>query len=359
MHALELSLTLTRPAFKLAVDLRLPARGVTVLFGPSGSGKTTLLRCVAGLERATGRIAIGDTLWQDDKRAHFTPTWQRAVGFVFQEASLFEHMNVQANLNYGIKRDGQTGGQAALQAAIELLGIGPLLKRTTDNLSGGERQRVAIARALAMQPRILLLDEPLASLDQAKRQDILPWLERLHRELRIPVLYVTHAMDELARLGDHVVLLEDGRVQAHGSVAQVLSNADIATSLGALAGAMLAGVVCEDNARFHLTRIDVGNASLWLRSQNLHLGSAVRLHIHANDVSLSLAEPINSSIQNCIPGTITGITSDTHPAHAIVTIGHGEQRLLSRVTQRAVAALHLQVGSPVWCQIKAVALAGR
>jgi molybdate transport system ATP-binding protein len=369
---LHVQLSLQREDYALALDVHLPARGITVLFGPSGSGKTTVLRCVAGLERASGVVALGAHVWQDDSRQHFTPTWARAIGYVFQEASLFEHLNVQANLEYGIKRSSNQAtaqqARAALDDAVALLAIGHLRHRTTSSLSGGERQRVAIARALAMQPKLLLLDEPLASLDMARRQEILPWLERLHTELDMPVLYVTHAMDELTRLADHVVLLNAGRVQAHGPVASVLSDPSIAAAIGTNAGAILQGVVGEHDSRFHLTCIHLTTAAhvhnstpsagVWVRSQDLRTGTAVRLHVHASDVSLATREPTDSSIQNKLHGVITAITPDAHPAHAIVTVRTHEQVVLSRITQRALSALSLQVGSAVWCQIKSVALAG-
>ena len=227
---IQLNLSLTRDGFAFNIALELPARGVTVFFGPSGSGKTTLLRCVAGLEQATGKVIIGDDIWQDSSNRVFEPTWARDLGYVFQEASLFEHMNVRENLNFGIKRVRKPGAKKALGFAIELLGIAHLLNRAIQGLSGGERQRVAIARALATQPRILLLDEPLASLDIARRQEILPWLENLHKELEIPVLYVTHSMQELTQLADHVVLLNNGAAQLHGPLAEIFSNPEFAAT---------------------------------------------------------------------------------------------------------------------------------
>ena len=356
-QALRLALSLQRQSFALEVDLELPARGVTVLFGPSGSGKTTILRCVAGLERAQGCVTIGDTVWQDDSRVNWTPTWQRDLGYVFQEASLFEHLSVQANLVYGIKRTNKPGGEAALKAATTLLGIEHLADRDTTSLSGGERQRVAIARALATQPKILLLDEPLASLDSARRQEILPWLERLHNELSIPVLYVTHAMEELTRLADHVVLLDNGRVKVEGSVTQALSDSIFASHAGSEAGAVLAGSVAEHDNTYHLTCIDVSGARLWVRQKELAVGTAVRIHIHASDVSLALTEPCDSSIQNKICGVIESINDDAHPASCLIGIRYQDQRLLARVTRKALVTLGLTVGTAVWAQIKSVALA--
>jgi molybdate transport system ATP-binding protein len=356
-HSLRLALSLNRPDFSLELDLALPGEGITVLFGPSGSGKTTVLRCVAGLERAKGCVTVGQHVWQDDATAQWLPTWKRDLGYVFQEASLFEHLSVRDNLSYGIKRTGKSGGGAALNVATELLGIGHLADRNPSSLSGGERQRVAIARALATQPKLLLLDEPLASLDIARRQEIMPWLERLHTELSIPVLYVTHSMEELTRLADHVVLLTNGQVSAQGSIAHVLSDSAFARELGSDAGAVLTGHVAEHDNRYYLTVIDVNGARLWVRQKDLAIGSAVRVHIHASDVSLALTEPKDSSIQNKILGVIESIADDVHPASCLVAIRCQDQRLLARVTRKALANLELGVGAAAWAQIKSVALA--
>lgn len=217
-----IDVSLSREDFQLTVHLNLPAKGITGLFGHSGSGKTTLLRCVAGLESSSGIIRIGDDVWQDTSQGLFVPTWQRDLGMVFQEASLFEHLSVKQNMEYGMTRVRKPGGQKSLDAAIELLGIGHLLNRAPGSLSGGERQRVAIARALATQPRLLLLDEPLASLDIPRKKEILPWLDRLHAELSIPVMYVTHSVEEISRLADDVVTLENGHVSDTGPVADLL-----------------------------------------------------------------------------------------------------------------------------------------
>lgn len=212
------------PGFSLNLDLNLPARGVTAIFGESGSGKTTLLRCVAGLERAQhGRLTIKGEVWQDEQT--FLPVYKRPLGYVFQEASLFPHLSVLGNLRYGLTRS-KTEQSVSLDQAVGLLGIGHLLDRKPDRLSGGERQRVGIARALAVSPRLLLMDEPLAALDMARKQEILPYLERLHDELEFPVLYVTHSPDEVARLADQLVVMENGRVLAHGPLAETLSRLD-------------------------------------------------------------------------------------------------------------------------------------
>lgn len=355
---IDLNLRLERADFALATDLQLPARGITVLFGPSGSGKTTVLRCVAGLEAAQGKVVINGEVWQDSEKKVFRPTWQRDLGYVFQEASLFAHLNVKSNLNYGIKRIRKPDATRALSEAIELLGIGQLLDRDPASLSGGERQRVAIARALAMQPRLLLLDEPLASLDTVRRQEILPWLERLHTELSIPVLYVTHAMNELTRLADHVVLLDRGRVQLNGAIENVLADPRFAASVGGEAGAILHGTICGHDAEFGLSGIDLQGTRLWVKRHDVAVGSPVRLHVHATDVSLALHEPADSSIQNRLFGEITGVYDDAHPWSQIVVLRHGQQQLLCRVTRKACHELGLRVGMSVWALMKSVALTG-
>lgn len=353
-----LSLALPRGSFNLALDITIPSRGVTVLFGPSGSGKTTVLRCIAGLEHASGRVAIGDEIWQDDGRQIFVPTWQRELGYVFQEASLFEHLNVRRNLEFGLNRSRieRQAARAALDDAIDLLSIGALLDRSTVNLSGGERQRVAIARALVTKPKILLLDEPLASLDIARRKEILPWLERLHRELQIPVIYVTHSLDELARLADHVVMLDHGKVSASGSLQDICTHPIMATAAGDEAGVVIESTIQSIDREFHLAEVGFGNGTLWVRDGGVPAGAPIRVRILARDVSLATSAQSSSTIQNVISGVIESITNEAHASQALVTVRCGDAMLLSRVTHRALATLQLHTGSPVWCQVKSAAL---
>lgn len=357
-RGVSISLALQRTNFSLDVNCVLPLNGITVLFGPSGSGKTTILRCLAGLERAAGRIAIGDEVWQDDQRQIFVPTWERELGYVFQEASLFEHLDVRDNLEYGLKRLRlqREPARAALNDAIELLGIGALLDRSTANLSGGERQRVAIARALVTRPKILLLDEPLASLDVARRKEILPWLERLHRELQIPVIYVTHSLDELARLADHVVMLDQGTVTASGSLRDICTNPTMALAAGDEAGVVIESCIAGIDPQFHLAEVTFGEGTLWVRDAGLQNGATIRLRILARDVSLATSAHGHSTIQNVIPGVIESITDDAHASQALVAVRCASEVLLSRVTHRALATLQLSAGSPVWCQVKSAAL---
>ncbi|HSH88643.1 MAG TPA: molybdenum ABC transporter ATP-binding protein [Ramlibacter sp.] len=357
-----IKVSLARPAFDLNAAFEMPARGITVLFGPSGSGKTTLLRCVAGLERprdATVRISGVD--WQDDAQGIFMPVWQRPLGYVFQEASLFDHLDVRANLDYGLRRAG--GGskhRIALDQAVMLLGIAHLLTRRTHELSGGERQRVAIARALASQPRLLLLDEPLASLDHARRQEILPWLESLRDELHIPMLYVTHSVDEVARLADTLVVLDHGRIVAAGPTAETLARTDVPVVLGEDAGALLEGTVQERDERWGLARVAFEGGELWLPEGGLAAGKRVRVRVLARDVSVAIRKPEGTSIQNVLPCTVQSLSPGSHVSQVLVRLRcegpHENSILLARITARAADSLELAPGTAVWAQVKSAAL---
>jgi len=365
------ALRLARPGFTLEVALSLPERGVSALFGPSGCGKTTVLRALAGLERAAGRVALGEEIWQDDASKRFLATHRRPIGYVIQESALFPHLSVQGNLDYGLKRSAPAERRVALDQVVGLLGIGPLMARRPATLSGGERQRVAIARALATSPRLLLMDEPLAALDAKRKAELLPYLDRLHQELAIPIVYVSHAIDEVARLADHLVLLEAGRVLAEGPVADMLARLDLNLPLGESAGVVLDGVVGERDERWQLARLDVacgtGSAfGLWARDQGLPLGHRVRVRVLARDVSLTRAPQTGTSIGNQLRGTVEAIADDEHPALALVRVrvGKGEggaeqgAPLVARLTRRSAHALGLAPGQPVWAQVKTVALMG-
>ena len=249
--------------FTLDVDLGLPGRGVTALFGPSGCGKTTLLRCIAGLQPTKhGLVSVNDEIWQDERT--YVPTHRRPLGYVFQEASLFGHLSVRGNLEYGLKRVPPARRRVAQRDVIEMLGIGPLLDRASGTLSGGERQRVAIARALGVSPRLLLMDEPLASLDVARKQEILPYLQRLHDDLDIPVLYVSHSPDEVARLADHVVLLSQGRAVAQGGLHETLARLDLSGAFADDVGVVIDAVVAQHDDADHFSRLDFAGGSVWV-----------------------------------------------------------------------------------------------
>jgi molybdate transport system ATP-binding protein len=351
---LRLQFTLTRADFALNINLQLPGRGVTALFGPSGCGKTTLLRCIAGLEHASGSLMVNEHLWQD--ATHFVPTHQRAIGYVFQEASLFPHLSVRGNLQYGMKR-ASSNGKVASDPIIDLLGIRALLDRKPEGLSGGERQRVAIARALAVDPKLLLMDEPLAALDLKRKQEILPYLDRLQATLEIPILYVTHSPDEVVRLAHHLVVMDAGSVVASGELADTLSQLDLPVKLGQEAGVVIESVVGSIESQWHLTRMDFDGGSVWIRDPGLVLGAKARVRILASDVSLAREQPGKSSIQNVLQGEIDAMRDDEHPGLVLVRVKVGDTALLARVTKRAVSELALMPGDTVWTQVKSVALA--
>ncbi len=356
MNAIDARFRLDWPGFTLDVDLALPGRGVTALFGHSGSGKTTLLRCIAGLEKASrGRLSFKGNIWQDEQT--WLPPHQRPIGYVFQEASLFPHLTILGNLQFGMKRSA-TAQRVGLEQAIELLGIGHLLARKPDTLSGGERQRVGIARALAVGPEILLMDEPLAALDLKRKQEILPYLERLHDELAIPVIYVSHSPDEVARLADHIVAMEGGKVLANGPLGDTLARLDLPIRLGEDAGVVIEATVAERDPQWHLVRVDFPGGHLWVRDNDMPLDHRARVRILARDVSLSHNKGEDTSILNALPARVSEIAEDTHPALALVRLDVGNTPLIARVTKRSASQLGIRPGMELWAHIKAVALIG-
>jgi molybdate transport system ATP-binding protein len=268
-------------------------------------------------------------------------------------------LDVAGNLAYGHQRAEKQSRNAmsrvVVDQATELLGIGHLLKRRSHELSGGERQRVAIARALVTQPRLLLLDEPLAALDHARRQEVLPWLEKLRDDLNIPMLYVTHAVDEVARLADTLVVMNEGRVQANGPVADVLTQAKLPV-VGEDAGALLTGIVLNIDTQWHLAQVGFAGGALWVRDSGLSVGQTVRLRVLARDVSVTLHEAMHTSIQNHVPCVVDAITPEAHPSQMLLRLRCGDTVLLARVTARGVHELGLHVGMQVWAQVKSVAL---
>jgi molybdate transport system ATP-binding protein len=343
----------------LDVALQLPQRGVTVVVGPSGSGKTTLLRCLAGLEPAArGRLRVGQAVWQDDavRPACFLPTWRRPLGYVFQEASLFEHLSVRGNLNFGLQRaQRQTqrsawAGNKTLAQAVDILGIGHLLDRPVSTLSGGERQRVAMARALATQPQLMLMDEPLAALDEARREELLGWLERLRNEGDCPMVYVTHSMAEATRLADTLVLMSQGTVRRAGPVAEVL---------GQEGETLLNAQVLSKDPAWHLMTLGFAGGELVLPDAGLPVGSQTRVRVLARDVSLNRQPPQSSSIQNSWPCVVRGWAPGPHPAQVLVQLQlAGGTLLQANITARALDQLQLQPDDSVWACVKAVSWVG-
>jgi molybdate transport system ATP-binding protein len=353
---LRARLRLDRGAFRLDVDLDLPQRGISALSGHSGSGKTTILRAIAGLERAPGGyVALGGEVWQDDARGVFVPVHKRALGYVFQEASLFPHLSVRANLEFGRRRVPAHERRFALEPVTALLGIENLLERRPDGLSGGERQRVAIARALLASPRLLLMDEPLAALDLRRKLEILPYLERMHAELAIPIVYVSHAPDEVARLADHLVLLDDGKAVASGPLTETLARVDLPPSFADDAGVVLDTMLAghEEDA---LSRLEFAGGALFVGRRREAIGTHLRCRIHARDVSLALAQPHGTSIVNRLPAVVTAVAATETPGHVLVQLRVGPSPLLARITARSRRELGIEPGVQLWAQIKGVAL---
>jgi molybdate transport system ATP-binding protein len=354
---LEVQFLLARPGgFSLETAFTAPGRGVTALFGGSGCGKTTVLRCVAGLERAHGCCRIQGETWQDD--SSFLPAHRRPIGYVFQEASLFPHLSVRANLEFGWRLVERAERHIRFDDTVELLGIGPLLGRDTARLSGGERQRIAIARALLTSPRLLLMDEPLSALDHASKEAIIPYLERVFDELGLPVLYVSHHPDEVARLADHMVLLEEGKVTASGEAADLMTRLDLPLVRFDSASAFLNGEVAGHDDTFHLTYVDMTAGRFTIPREDLEIGRRARIQVHARDVSLALADHHDTSILNILPARVLD-THDLDPSQLLVRLRLEDgQNLIARVTRRSGVALGLHEGKPLYAQIKSVALVG-
>jgi molybdate transport system ATP-binding protein len=342
--------------FALDASLEIPIRGVTGLFGPSGSGKTTLLRAIAGLDYIpNGFLKFGEMIWQD--RQVFVPAHKRRLGYVFQEASLFDHFSVRKNLEYGQKRVPVRENQVSLSESIDLLGIAPLLRRKPETLSGGERQRVAIARALAASPKILLMDEPLSGLDQASRNEILPYLDSLHNELNIPVIYVSHILEEMIRLADHLILLDAGQIVAAGRAQQVLSDLDVSSRLSSEAAAIIDAEVIGSDEDFHLSLLQFSGGILKLAAGSLKKGDRVRLKLAARDVSLTLEHQSGTSILNIFPAKVEEINPESD-TQVMVRLVAGSTSILSRITRKSAFDLELKPGKQVFAQVKSVALIG-
>ena len=343
-------------AFHLDVDLSLPSSGITVLYGESGSGKTTLLRCIAGLEHAPqAYLEVNQQVWQDSISGLFLPTYRRALGYVFQDAQLFPHLTVADNLAFGLKRIKNNVGTTDLKTVVELLGIGSLLKRLPERLSGGERQRVAIARALVLNPDILLMDEPLASLDAKRKQEIMPFLKRLHQELTIPMLYVTHDQQEVTQLADTLIILSNGVVQTSGTIEEMQNRVDVSLAEERDATTVWQATIAEHESNYHLTRVDFLGGSISLPTIAANIGTPLRIQIYARDVSITLEPSMASSILNVLAATITDITDDNQ-GRSIIRLQIGNQTLLAHITHKSAVLLKLQLGMKVYAQIKGISI---
>ncbi|WP_018078072.1 molybdenum ABC transporter ATP-binding protein [Thiobacillus denitrificans] len=340
--------------FSLDADFSLPSHGVTALFGQSGSGKTTLLRLIAGLSRAPGRLVVGGEVWQDD--TVFVPTQRRALGYVFQEASLFPHLSVRANLEYGWQRVPPGERTIRRDEVIDWLELAPLIALQPHQLSGGQRQRVAIGRALLSCPRLLLMDEPMAALDAGARADILPYLERLHRELELPLLYVSHALDEVARLADTLLLIEAGRIVYQGPLAAGLTRLDLPLAHRDTAATIIDATVATHDEALQLTHVVRGAVALELPGLHGLPGAPLRVRVAARDVSLALAMPQQTSILNLLPARVAELADDA-PGQVLVRLALDDTVLLARITRKSAQLLGLQPGTPVVAQVKSVAVA--
>lgn len=351
---IEARFYLQRDEFILDASMTVPRQGITAIFGPSGCGKTTLLRAIAGLEDCErGYFSLGENVWQDDR--FNLPAHRRSLGYVFQETNLFPHLTVRANLEYGYKRLPVSARRLAYEQVVSLLGIEPLLPRRTHNLSGGERQRVAIARALLTSPSLLLMDEPLAALDMNSKAEIYPFLEQLHRDLAIPILYVSHSPDEVARLADYLALMESGRIRATGPIAEMLTRSDLPLAHGSEAESIIEAKVVGHDAAYHLTYLEFAGGKFTVPRKELAEGQVVRLRVLARDVSLTLAQQTNTSILNIFPARVEELLEE-NPAQMTVRLDAAGVSILSRITRKSAQALELAPGKQVYAQVKTVAL---
>ena len=354
--SISLRYVFQREDFRLDTDLEIPMHGITGVFGESGSGKTTLLRCIAGLEQnATGLLVVGGDVWQDQSKNISRRIHEREIGYVFQEPRLFRHLNVRRNLDYGRSRSGKAANEISFDQVVQLLGLEKLLHRKPEALSGGEAQRVAIARALLRAPKVVLMDEPLAALDRSRKDDILPFLDRLHAELALPIIYVSHNIEEVCRLCDHLVVIEDGKVLANQDLQSALVRMDLPILSGDEAGSVIHGNIKNYDAGYELTLFEFAGGELSVPGKFAEIGSNARLRIRASDISLCKSQPQQSTILNTVPVIIDEFQEIDGPS-ILVRLKAGTDILLARITRRSRNELKLQPGESVFAQIKAVAV---
>jgi molybdate transport system ATP-binding protein len=345
-------------AFALNVRFELPTPGVAALFGRSGCGKSTVVNIIAGLLRPdSARVVLDDTVLDDTRQAIEVPPERRRIGYVFQDARLFPHLSVAANLRYAEKRAAGTPF-VDLGRVTALLDLNALMERRTHQLSGGERQRVAIGRALLTQPHLLLLDEPLAALDEERREDVLPYLETLRDQLAVPMVYVTHDFSEVLRLATHLVLMDAGAVVAQGEVGEMSLDPRLRSIIGPdEVGAIIEGVVLGTDAASRLTRVRVGHGELRVHAGSLSAGTALRVQLLARDIIVSTQMPRHLSVRNNLAGVVTSIQDDDFESD-LVTIDIGGEEILARITKAATFELSLQPGVNAWALVKSVSLRG-
>jgi molybdate transport system ATP-binding protein len=357
MSKLEARFQLNYDKFNLDIDLEVPMEGVTVIFGPSGCGKTTLLRCLAGLERSTkGYLKFGNKVWQDESGGIFIPPYQRSIGTVFQEARLFPHLSVRENLLYGFNRTPQEKRIIPVEQVVDILNLDHLLSRSLKGLSGGEQQRIAIGRAILTSPDLLLMDEPLANLDVQRKLEIVPFLLRLRKELGMPIVYVSHSINEVLQMVDTIVLMKEGKKVVCGPINEVLSQTDIPGYFGKqLAGTVLETKVVEHDQKFSLTKVGFNEQFLYVPQQSVSIGESLRLLIHANDISIVLEqENIRTSVLNILEAKIVKITEADPRGYSInIKLDIGGP-LLATITKKSFTQLDLSPGQKIFAHIKAV-----
>lgn len=343
--------------FALDIAFTVEARGVTALFGPSGSGKTATVNAIAGLMKpARGHIELGGVTLLDTEAGVSVPVHKRRLGYVFQDARLFPHRKVEANILFGAKRTAETPSPQMIEDIIALLELSPLLQRYPANLSGGERQRVAIARALLSGPRMLLLDEPLASLDGPRKNEVLPYLERLADAAAMPIVYVSHSIDEVTRLADRIVVLNKGGVAAQGDVADIMARLDLFPLTGRFeAGAVVDGKITRHDRQDHLSEVEFDGGRLWLPALDAAPGSPVRFRVRARDVILALVEPQMTSANNTLRGVVKELRHDAG-TFVDVQVACGETLLLARITHRSRKRLEIEPGREVFVIVKSINL---
>ncbi|BCA57096.1 Molybdate ABC transporter, ATP-binding protein [Nitrospira sp. KM1] len=357
MNRLTARFDLSYPAFQLHAQVDVPAVGVLALFGPSGSGKTTLVRCLAGLERApNGFMKLGDDVWQDESRCLYRPLHQRRIGYVFQDARLFPHLSVRGNLAYGMKRTPSQERKVSWEQVIDILGIEYLLERRPHKLSGGEQQRIAIGRALLTSPRLLLLDEPLSSLDAERKREVLPFIQRLYKELKIPIIYVSHSINEILQLAQQVALLQNGSIAAIGPINEVFSRLDLHESIERRhIGAVIDVEVAEHEPSFGLTRVAFKHHSLYIPLQTRGTGDPLRIHILSSDVTLvrCMASLATSALNMLDAVVVETKEADQTTVDVLLDVGCP---LVATVTKKSLLNLDIQPGQRLCAHIKSVAL---
>ena len=351
---LSLDIQFSVADFSLCLSQQLPLSGVVGVLGPSGSGKSTLLRVLAGLEAgAEGRICFDDQVWLDTHAKRFLAPHRRAIGYVFQEANLFHHLDVAGNLAFGHRRARVSTHRPDLEAVIDALELGGLLKRSPATLSGGERQRVAIGRAIINNPRLMLMDEPLSAIDYERRSELIPYLRAVIEQFGIPMLYVSHELDELAALADRLLVMRAGRCVAYGATFDVMRRLDLGEVSGAReAGAVLEARVEDHDAVFHLTTLICGNQRLSVPRFAASTGDSVRLRVHARDVALALVEPKGLSIRNVLNAVVAEVAEQADGPSADVLLDIGGQFLRARITRASLAELGLRVNDRVYALVK-------